>query len=104
MIFMSLPIRVKVSVSVRQRLRAQFHLSLMNYCLIFSTLSLTLNPLTPKLHSFQTTFSICMPTMHHGRCAFVWSEVVLVSHSTSVAATVVSVTHLSMHGALGYTS
>ena len=24
-----------------------------------------INPLTPKLYSFQTTFSICMPTMHH---------------------------------------
>ena len=22
-------------------------------------------PLTPKLYSFQTTFSICMPTTHH---------------------------------------
>ena len=43
MIFMSLPIRVKISIRVRQRLRAQIHFSLMNYCLIFSTLSLTLN-------------------------------------------------------------
>ena len=24
-----------------------------------------INPLTPKLYSFQTTFSICMPTTHH---------------------------------------
>ena len=24
-----------------------------------------INPLTPKLYSFQTTFSICMPTPHH---------------------------------------
>ena len=23
------------------------------------------NPLTPKLYSFQTTFNMCMPTMHH---------------------------------------
>ena len=31
------PIRVKVSVRIRQRLRPQFHLRLMNYCLIFDT-------------------------------------------------------------------
>ena len=42
MIFMILLIRVKVRVRVIQRLRAQFHLSLMNFCLKISTLGLTL--------------------------------------------------------------
>ena len=42
MIFMILLIRVKVRVRVIQRLRAQFHLSLMKFCPKISTLGLTL--------------------------------------------------------------